>query len=104
MKALADTSPLAIYLSTGLEQQAEYINPTFTRLLGYSIDEVPTAGHWFPLAYPDENYRRRIEAEWQKKVACAIDTNSKTEPMETIVTCKDGSKRTMSWEFISIGK
>jgi PAS domain S-box-containing protein len=103
-KALADTSPLAIYMSTGLEQQAEYINPTFTRLLGYSIDEVPTAGHWFPLAYPDENYRRRIEAEWQKKVACAIDTNSKIEPMETVVTCKDGSKRTMSWEFINIGK
>jgi len=103
-KALADTSPLAIYMSTGIEQQAEYINPTFIKLFGYSIDEVPTVNHWFPLAYPNEDYRSKIEDEWQKRVEHAIETKSKIEPMETVVTCKDGSKRTMSWEFITIGK
>ncbi len=103
-KALADTSPLAIYMSTGIEQKAEYINPTFIKLFGYSIAEVPTANHWWPLAYPDENYRRQIEEEWQKKVERAIATKSKIEPMETVVTCKDGSKKTMSWGFINIGK
>jgi len=66
-KALADNSPLAIYMFTGIEQKAEYINPTFIKLFGYSSDEVPTANHWWPLAYPDENYRKKIEVEWQKK-------------------------------------
>ncbi len=103
-KALADTSPLAIYLSTGIEQKAEYINPTFIKLFGYSIEEVPSVNHWWPLAYPDEDYRRKIADEWQKKVEHAIETKSKIEPMETVVTCKDGSKKTMSWEFINIGK
>jgi PAS domain S-box-containing protein len=91
-------------MSTGIEQKAEYINPTFIKLFGYSIAEVPTVSHWWPLAYPDENYRRQVEEEWQEKVARAIATRSKIEPMETIVTCKDGSKKTMSWGFINIGK
>jgi PAS domain S-box-containing protein len=103
-KALADTSPLAIYMSSGIEQKAEYINPTFVKLFGYSVDELPTVKHWWPLAYPDENYRKKIEDEWQKKVEHAIATNSNIEPMETFVTCKDGSTKIMSWGFFNIGK
>jgi signal transduction histidine kinase len=34
----------------------------------------------------------------------AIATNSNIEPMETFVTCKDGSTKIMSWGFFNIGK
>jgi len=103
-KALADTSPLAIYMSTGLEQRAEYINPTFTKLFGYTMEEVPTVEEWSPLAYPDETYRHQLVEDWQKKVEQAIETKSEIEPMEAVVTCKDGSKKNISWGFINIGK
>jgi len=103
-RALADTSPLAIYMSEGIEQKAVYINPTFTELFGYTIDEVPSADHWWPLAYPDEKYRSQVTEEWRKKVAYAIETSSKIEPMEVVVTCKDGSKKNILWNFITIGK
>ena len=62
-RSLADTSPLAIYLSEGIEQKAMYINPTFIKLFGYTIDEVPTVEHWWPLAYPDPNYRKQVADE-----------------------------------------
>ncbi|MBI5309063.1 MAG: response regulator, partial [Planctomycetes bacterium] len=103
-KALADTSPLAIYLSVGLEQKADYINPTFVRLFGYTLDEIPTAEHWWPLAYPDERYRCQIEDEWQKRVAQAIERRSEIELMEAMVTCKDGSRKNILWGFKAIGE
>ena len=102
-RAMTDTSPLAIYMSSGIEQTAEYINPTFTRLFGYTLEEVPTAAQWWPLAYPDEKYREQVEKEWQRKVEQAIKTKSEIEPMEVIVTCKDGSRRNILWGFISTG-
>ncbi|MEI7993914.1 MAG: PAS domain S-box protein [Methylococcaceae bacterium] len=103
-KALAETSPLAICLSSGIEQNAEYINPTFTRLFGYTMDEVPTEEYWWPRAYPDETYRRQIEDEWHYRVQHAIETGSEIEPIELIVTCKDGSHKTIQWGFKTIGK
>ncbi len=102
-RALTDTSPLAVYMSSGIEQKAEYINPTFTKLFGYTLDEVPTVAEWWPRAYPDENYRKQIVEEWQRKVEQAIRTNSAIEPMEVVVTCKDGSKKNISWGYISTG-
>ena len=90
-------------MSTGIEQIAEYINPKFIKLFGYTMEDVPTVDQWWPLAYPDENYRRYIKEEWQKKVGYAIETKSQIEPMETVVSCKDGSKKDISWGFITIG-
>ncbi len=103
-RALADTSPLAIYMSEGIEQKGKYINPTFIKLFGYTIDEVPNVDLWWPLAYPDPSYRKKVADEWQKKVKHAIETESEIEPMEVVVTCKDGSKKDISWGFITIGK
>ncbi len=103
-KAIADTSPLAIYMSAGIEQKAEYINPTFINLFGYEIEEVPSANEWWPIAYPDENYRKQIAEEWQQKVKQAIENQSEIEPMEVVVTCKNGLTKNIVWGFKPIGK
>ena len=103
-KSLADTSPLAIYMSEGIEQKAVYINPTFTSLFGYTIKEVPSANHWWPFGYPDENYRKQVKNEWQEKVQHAIQTQTAIEPMEVVVISKNGEKKHISWGFFTIGK
>ncbi len=102
-RKMNDTSPLAIYMSAGIEQRAEYINPTFVRLFGYTRDMVPSVAEWWPLAYPDEAYRQRLAEEWQSKAAVAIATQGTMEPIETEVTCRDGSKKIIAWGFVSIG-
>ncbi|MEN6484446.1 MAG: PAS domain S-box protein [Syntrophobacteraceae bacterium] len=103
-KTMAETSPLAIYMSVGMEQKAEYINPTFTKLFGYTLEDVPSVAHWWPLAYPDETHRKQIVEEWNLKIRRAIETKSDIEPMEVVVTCKDGSQKYILWGFIGIGK
>lgn len=102
-KLLTDHSPMAIYVSTGVEQRAVYVNPTFTRLFGYTLEEVPSAAQWWPLAYPDEDYRKQVSEEWTRRVEHAIATRSEIAPMETIVSCKDGSLRSVQWGYISTG-
>ena len=102
-RAMVETIPLAIYQSVGLEQKCEYLNPMFVKLFGYALDDIPTVEQWWPLAYPDETYRRQISEEWTLRVKRAIETQSPIEPMEVVVTCKDGSKKNISWGYITLG-
>ncbi|GAB6052655.1 hypothetical protein JCM17960_14750 [Magnetospira thiophila] len=102
-RAMTDTSPLAIYMSVGIEQRAKYINDRFVELFGYTLEDVPSVAEWWPLAYPDEAYRNHLMTEWQRRAAHAIETQSAIEPIETRVTCKDGSLKTISWGFVSLG-
>ncbi|MCE1246932.1 MAG: PAS domain S-box protein [Firmicutes bacterium] len=44
----------------------EYLNPEFIRTFGYSHNEVRTVEQWFVRAYPDDDYRKMIELNWQK--------------------------------------
>lgn len=72
-----------------------FINESFTRLLGYDINDLPDVNHWFARAYPnDEEYRKEQERVW--KVASSqllheIDFNAGGRLAN--VTCKNGSKR-----------
>jgi PAS domain S-box-containing protein/putative nucleotidyltransferase with HDIG domain len=102
-KAIVETMPLAIYLSVGVQQISEYISPTMVKLFGYTMEDIPTVADWWPLAYPDETYRRQISEEWTIKIKRAIETRSSIETMETVVTCKDGSKKNISWGYITMG-
>jgi len=101
-KGMTEASPLAIYMSTaGVEQVGEYINPAFIKLFGYTLEDVPTVAEWWPRAYPDEAYRKQITSDWKEKIAKAIEEKSDIEPIEAVVTCKDGSEKIISWGFIS---
>ncbi|MEI6531062.1 MAG: ATP-binding protein, partial [bacterium] len=103
-RAMVETLPLAIHLTTGIEQITEYVNPTMVKLFGYTQEDLPTIEQWWPLAYPDETYRRQISEEWTRRVKHAIETQSPIEPMEVVVTCKDGSKKNISWGYITLGE
>lgn len=102
-RSVIDTSPLAIYISSGSEQRAEYINPTFTQLFGYTIHDISSVSEWMIVAYPEESYRNFVIEEWNKRVLKAIQLKAAIEPMETIITCKNGEKKVVSWGFVSNG-
>ena len=102
-KAMVETLPLAIYLHVEMEQICEYLNPMFIKLFGYTLEEIPTVSQWWSLAYPDETYRRQISEEWTTRVKYAIEMQSPIEPMESLVTCKDGSKKNILWGHITMG-
>ncbi len=103
-KILAETSPLAMFMTSGIEQVIEYLNPAAVKLFGYTHDEIPTIDEWWPLAYPDDENRERVAKEWQKRLEHAITTGSEVEPVESVVTCKDGSTKDVLWYFSTVAK
>lgn len=104
IKQLIEASPVAMVITSGKEQRVELVNGKFVELFGYTIKEVPDVSHWWSLAYPNEAYREEIKARWQTRVEKAIQEKSEIEPMEAIVTCKDGSQRVVESRLSSIGE
>ena len=102
-RAISGTSPLAMALLIGIDGKIEYVNPTFIRLFGYSLDEIPTVAEWWPLAYPDPDYSEWVQSRWRDLAAKAFQTSRAVEPIELTVACKDGSKKIVEWGVVSLG-
>ena len=62
---LVDASPLGVSLM-GSDGRYKYLNPKFTAIFGYTLEDVPAGRDWFRKAYPDETYRREVIAQWLK--------------------------------------
>src|SRR5215472_10319555 len=102
-RELVQGAGVAMLVSRGMRQEVEMVNDKFTRLFGYTIEDMPDISYWWARAYPDKAYREAIQAEWQARVAKAITNHSEIEPMEAKVRCKDGSKRYIEFHFSCLG-
>ncbi len=103
-KSMVENLPLAIVVLSGEQQTFRYINPAMFRMFGYSLEDIPDLQHWCELAYPDEAYRNHLSKEWLARVKQSSVTQSTIEPMESVVTCKDGSKKHVLWGNASAGE
>ncbi|MBI5582873.1 MAG: response regulator, partial [Deltaproteobacteria bacterium] len=64
-QTLVDESPLGVVL-VDKEDRVRYVNPRFTEIFGYSLEDIPDRNYWFGLAYPDPDYRREIISTWRQ--------------------------------------
>lgn len=101
-EAMVESLPVAVVLTQGPEERTQYINPGFVRMFGYTSEDIPEISHWWPLAYPDETYRADVMRQWAALTQAESGAPDR-ESLETIVTCKDGSKKAVSWEYINVG-
>ncbi|HRR88242.1 MAG TPA: PAS domain S-box protein, partial [Methanoculleus sp.] len=37
-----------------------YMNPAFTRITGYTLEDLPDISTWFECAYPNPTYRQKV--------------------------------------------
>ncbi len=101
-KEIVLRSPVAMLVTHGPRLEVELVNDRFTKLFGYTIEDVPDEAHWWPLAYPDEAYREGVKADWQTRVKRAISDHAEIAPMEAKVRCSDGSTRHIEFHFSSL--
>lgn len=68
-----------------------YINPAFTRILGYTIEDIPDVTTWWSRAYPDPDYRRMVMETWQQTV---VEPDSFERVSRVFAVChRDGTSR-----------
>lgn len=82
--------PVAIILSYGIEQRMIYQNPLFIEFFGHTFEEFNAVSDWWPIAYPDPEYREQVSKEWNARLSEAIKNQSEIAPMEVNITTKDG--------------
>ena len=92
-------SPVAMVASRTPAEVLEFVNEKFTALFGYTREEIPTVTDWWPLAYPDPEYRANVQSRWQELMARADQGASEPLSMEARVRCKDGSFRDIEFHL-----
>ncbi len=46
-----------------------YVNPEFSAITGYTLEDVPNGREWLRKAYPDSEYRHKVIAMWKSDIA-----------------------------------
>jgi len=91
-RQLIEYSPVAMALNDK-NGRIVYLNNKFVKTFGYTLEDIPDLDSWWPLAYPDETYRREVMVAWSRAVERAIKKREEIEPSPYNVTCKDGTVR-----------
>ena len=100
-KHLADCSPFGISISNA-DMVNEYLNPMFTEIFGYELEDVPTKEVWFQKAYPDEAYREMVFRAWKADSETAREIGN-LEARVFRVRCKDGSDKMIRFRAVYLG-
>ncbi len=69
-------------------------NKECERVTGYTEDEIIGNKNVMKMLYPDRKYRKFIQME-------LVNNNFSYNDYETIITCKDSTKKTISWSSVS---
>lgn len=75
----------------------DFVNPYFTKVLGYQTSDFSQPNSWWGVAYPDPIYRAEVKSEWNQRAERSHKTGAPFLPYETKTTCKDGSTKLISW-------
>ena len=79
----------------------EFINPEFTRIFGYTSEDVPDKHTWFSKAYPDPAYRHMVHSFWKNDLA-EIRRNGKQITRTFTVRCKNGENRIVRMKNLAL--
>ncbi len=98
-RQIIQSCPVAMVVSGGPLESVQLANEEFTNLFGYTADEVRAVEDWWPLAYPDPQYRKLVQAQWQELINKANEPSNEKLAMEARVRCKDGSFREIEFHL-----
>lgn len=93
---LAEKFPLPFAISNKMGKIL-YINPKFIEMFGYTLEDIPTNEAWMNIAYPDPDYRAKVDEYWKKSKDGII------KPRGNKAVCKNGQIRRVMFREFEIG-
>ncbi len=100
-KQLLERIPVAIAVADKVGNLT-FFNNKFIETFGYTLEEIPSVDDWWPLAYPNEEYRAKVINSWRMAASKARRDGKETESREWRVTCKNGDVRDIEFRMASI--
>lgn len=94
-------SPMAANDSAG---KNVLLNDAFTRVFGYTLNDLPTLNDWWEKAYPDLKYRQWAMEIWASSFEQAARSGMPMIPIEADIHCRDGSIRTCLVSGVAISQ
>jgi len=85
--SILENAPYGVAL-IGKGGQYIYINPEFTNITGYTLQEIPTGKDWYQKVFPDQKEREKMIQFWKEDRA-----KGKMMNREFGIHCKDGKIR-----------
>ncbi|MCX4189596.1 EAL domain-containing protein [Methylophaga sp. OBS3] len=92
LRTILNTSPVphALYDENN---NVTFLNQAFIDTFGYTLEDVPTVSHWWPLAYPDKDYREQVQSLWKEYLGHIINNDDNVSSLEVDIHCKHGQKK-----------
>ena len=99
-RTLGEDAPFGISIMDS-DLRFEYLNPNFTQIFGYTIEDIPDKTRWFEKAYPNPDYREMVASSWKKDKE---DSNGSTEIKPRIYTvhCKNGEDKIIHFRAVHL--
>lgn len=92
---ILDAAPMAMTF-TDKAGGMLYANKQFVNLFGYRREELPDLETWFAAAYPNTRLRETMKHLWQNALHADVQADTRIEPVEAYVRCKDGKGKNVS--------
>ncbi len=92
LKDILDFSPVGIAWSNS-NGKVEYVNHQFTKLFGYTIEDIPDIETWHKKVYSDIEQKEKVISPWLVKVRDSQKNGEQLPSIEVNVTCKDGTQK-----------
>jgi diguanylate cyclase (GGDEF)-like protein/PAS domain S-box-containing protein len=74
-----------------------YINAEFTKITGYTLEDIATGKDWFRKAFPNPSHRNKVITLWKH------DFNRKAFDRTFSVVCKDGAVKEIEFKGAVLG-
>lgn len=102
LRQVMENSPVPMAL-TDEKWRIVFLNRKFIKKFGYDLTDIPAMEKWWLRAYPDPSYREEVKADWNRRVEAVMREGVDFFPIETVIVCKDGSRRDVTFNFSFIG-
>ena len=103
METIIEKSPVAMVLTDQIGN-VELFNRSFIQQFGWTTKDVRTPEQWWNAAYPDENYRQKVQKGWEVALAEAQKTNTEIAPQHWKLTCKNGDVKDVEFRMFPVSE
>ena len=95
---LLNMMPLPIvlveYKANTLNHPIVFLNNSFSKLIGWTLEDIPDKEHWWQKIYPDEQYQKVVERQWELEVETALSRDDGFVLLKVnLMTKHNGQKR-----------